>query len=243
MNDDNARVDRYLSGDMDAPERQAFEAEMAADSQLAEEVALRRDMEVFLRRREHRSALQAQLSQMGGGYFKAEKQEAKVTTLPRRRLLWIGAVAAAAGLALFLLRPQLFGPSLFEQYAQYPQLALAEKSAGGPIDWSRAETAFNSRDFSTAEKLLGEYVAGYPADRQALLYLGICRMEMGKSEEARQIFRDLAAADAAFKDYADWYLALSYLKAGDKAACREALVNIPAASVFYEQAQKLLKQI
>ena len=242
MNDNTARTDRYLSGQMDTAERETFQAELASDAQLAEELALQRDMEAFLHRSEQRNALKRQLKEMGGAYFQAEKQEAKVKALPRRRLLWIGAVAAAAALVLFVLRPALFGPGLFEQYAEYPRLALAEKSAGEPVVWSSAETAFNSGDYATAEKILSNYVAEHTADRQAQLFLGICRMELGSYEDARHIFAGLAA-DADFADHAGWFTALSHLKAGDKAACRDALGKIATASRFYTQAQDLLGKL
>jgi TolA-binding protein len=237
--DNTARIDRYLTGAMDAAEREAFEADVTADAQLAEDLALQRDMAVFLRRREHRSALQAQLKDMGRAHFQPEKKEAKTASMSRRRILWVGAMAAAAGLALFLLRPLLFPPSLYDQYAKYPALALAEKSSAGPVDWSAAETAFNSGNYAAAETPLEQYLAVYPADMQAQLYLGICKMELDKHAEARQIFDRLIQEAESFRDYAQWYSALSYLKAGDTTACRRALNDIPAASLFYKKAREL----
>lgn len=237
--DNTERIDRYLTGAMDAAEKQAFEAEMTADAQLAEDLALQRDMSAFLRRREHRSALQAQLKDIGRAHFQPEQKEAKTVSMSRRRVLWIGAMAAAAGLALFLLRPLLFPPSLFDQYAEYPALALAQKSSAGPADWSAAETAFNSAQYNAAEAPLEQYLAAYPADMQAQLYLGICKMELDKHAAARQIFGALVQGDESFKDYAQWYLALSYLKAGDTASSRKTLDDIPDSSPFYKKAKEL----
>lgn len=241
--DNTERIDRYLTGAMDSAERQAFEAELTADAQLAEDVILQRDMGAFLRRREHRNALQAQLRDIGRAHFQAEKKEAKITPMSRRRILWIGAMAAAAGLALFLLRPLLFPPSLFDQYAEYPALALAQKSSAGPADWSAAETAFNSGRYAAAEMPLEQYLAAYPTDMQAQLYLGICKMELDKHTEARQIFGELVQGGESFKDYAQWYMALSYLKAGDAAACRRVLDGIPTDSSFYEKARALASRL
>jgi TolA-binding protein len=230
--DNTARIDRYLSGGMDAAEKQAFEAELATDAQLAEDLALQRDMDVFLRRQKQRKALQSQLEGMRG---------AKTASLPRRRLLWAAAISAAAALAFFVLRPALFGPS-YERYAQFPTLALAEKSAGAQ-DWSLAETAFNEGDYAAAAPLLEAYVAAFPADRQALLFLGICKMELDRHEEARQIFRSFSGDDPSLKDYADWYLALSFLKTKDIEACRAALEDISPESGFYEEARGLMRRL
>lgn len=241
--DNTARIDRYLTGAMDPAERQAFEAEMTADAQLAEDVTLQRDMGAFLRRREHRSALQAQLKDIGRAHFQPEKKETKTVSMSRRRILWIGAMAAAAGLALFLLRPLLFPPDLYDRYAEFPALALAQKSSAGPADWSAAETAFNSGNYAAAEAPLEQYLAAFPADMQAQLYLGICKMELDKHAEARQIFGALAQSGESFKDYAQWYLALSYLKSGDAAATQKTLDEIPDSSPFYKKAKELAARL
>lgn len=239
--DNTERIDRYLNGRMDAEEKRAFEAELATDAQLASDLALQRDMDAMLRRKEQRAQLQAQLQGMSGSYFQAEKGGAKIMSLTRRRLLWAAGFAAAAALAFFLVRPFLFSPA-YERYAQFPPLALAEKS-GEARDWSEAETAFNAGNYSAAAPILEEYVKAFPNDQQALLFLGVCKMELDQHREAREIFQSFAGADPSLKDYADWYLALSFLKTKEMAACKAALNQIPSSSNFYGEAQKLLSKL
>lgn len=239
--DSTERIDRYLNGRMDAEERRAFEAELATDAQLARDLALQRDMDAMLRRKNQRVQLQAQLQGMSGSYFQAEKGPGKIVGLTRRRLLWAAGFAAAAALAFFVLRPVLFSPS-YERYAQFPQLALAEKS-GGVQNWAEAETAFNAGNYAKAEPILQAYTEAFPDDRQALLFLGICKMELDRQEEAREIFRSFADADPSLSDYADWYLALSFLQENDLAGCRAALGDISQSSVFYAESQKLLRKL
>lgn len=235
------RIDRYLSGAMEAEEKQQFELDLATDAQLAEDLALQRDMAVFLKNKTQRSALKSQLRGIGEEYFKAPEQPAKVVQMPPRRR-WLWASAAAAAIVLLLVWQFLLSPTLYEQYAQYPPLALAEK-ASTANDWSQAETAFNTGDYATAETQLSEYLEQYPNDQLARLYLGICKMEQNQSTEAQQIFSNFATADASIRDYADWYLALNYLKSEDLQACREALQKIAPSSAFQAQAQDLLGRL
>jgi TolA-binding protein len=234
------RIDRYLSGQMEAEEKRAFDAEAVANPQLAEELALQRDMNDFLRRKDRRDVLQSQLKDIGGDYFKTEQETAKIVQMPRRRMRFMIAASAAAVIALLLVWQFLLSPTLYDQYAEYAPLALAEKSATTVTDWSQTEAAFNTGDYKTAETQLNQYLTEHPNDQLARLYLGICKMELDKLAEAQQIFQGFATADASIKDYADW---LSYLKAGDTATCQAILQEITPASSLYGRAQDLLKNL
>jgi len=238
--DKTERIDRYLNGEMDATEKQSFEAELENDAQLAEDLSVQRDMAHFLKQKDHRSALQAQLKTIGEDYFIQHRTPGKIIRLPQKRLLGIASAIAAAAVILLFLWQFWSAPSLYDEFAQHPPLAFSVKS-GGATDWSQTETAFQAGDYATAETQLMAYTDQYPDDQQARIYLGICKMELNKTEEARLIFQDFAGAEASFKDLADWYLALNYLKAGDMASCSTALKAIAPASSFFGRAQSLLK--
>lgn len=240
--DKTERIDRYLSGTMDAAEQQSFEAELANNPQLSKDLAVQRDMVHFLQNQHQKNALQTQLKSLGEDYFIQHRTPGKIIGLPQKRFLGIASALAAAAVILLLLWQFWSAPSLYDEFAQHPQLALAEKSAGAP-NWAATETAFQSGDYATAETQLTQYTTQYPNDRQARLYLGICKMELNKTQEARLIFQDFGDADAALKDFADWYLALNYLKAGDEASCRTALNAIAPASSYFDRAQLLLKRL
>jgi len=240
MNNSTERVSRLMAPD----ERQAFEADVAAKPALAEELALQREMAALLQGQAQREARRQQLQALSKEYFPTQATGSKRVMLPRRRLLWLATAAAAAVIALVLAWPFLFGPSLYEQYAQHPPLALAEKSAEALVDWSATEKAFNSGDYTTAAALLEQYLSQQPGDDLARLYLGIAELELDRYDSARRHFLALSAAeDPALKDYADWYLALSYLKAGDEAGCREVLNVISPSSVLYRSAKELLGKL
>ncbi|MFM9951031.1 MAG: tetratricopeptide repeat protein [Saprospiraceae bacterium] len=240
--DNTERIDRYLSGAMDATEQQRFEQELSDDAQLVKDLAVQRDMAHFLQHQAKKSALQTQLQGIGGEYFKPQQAEGKIIPMPRRRWIGIASAVAAAAVILLLLWQFWSAPSLYGEFAQHPQLALSEKSVETP-NWVETETAFQSGDYAKAETQLIQYTDQFPNDPQARLYLGICKMELDKTAEARLIFQDFAGAEASLKDYADWYLALNELKAGNEAACRTALKAIAPASSFFDRAQLLLERL
>lgn len=240
--DNTERIDRYLVGEMDAAEKESFEAELASDAQLAKDLAVQRDMAHFLQHQDQKSALQAQLKTIGGDYFIQHRTPGKIIPLPRKRLVGIASAIAAAAVILLLLWQFWSAPSLFDEFAKHPPLALSSKSVE-PTNLAETEKAFQSGDYAKAETQLAQYTTRFPEDGLARVYLGICKMELNKTAEARLIFQGFADADASLKDFADWNLALNELKSGNDAACRTALKAIAPASSFFDRAQLLLSRL
>jgi len=236
--DETLRIDRYLSGAMTAAERQGFERELADDADLREQLALQRSMQQFLEHRNDRQELQQKLKDTGADYFSEKRARSRLW------VRWAAGSAAAAAVVLLIVWQVFFQPSLYDTYADFPALALTEKSTDAPVDWSQTEVAFNGGEYATAAEQLEQYLQTYPDDQQAQLYLGIARMELGQAEEADAVFQQLAEeASPDIRAYAKWYHALNYLKAGDEASCRAVLEEIPEASPFYEEAQELLGKL
>ncbi|MFN4081467.1 MAG: tetratricopeptide repeat protein [Saprospiraceae bacterium] len=233
--DNTERIERYLNGAMDANEREQFESELQRDAALREELALQRDMMTWVAQQARREHLRETLARLGQPYF----AERRSRTLVRR--LIIPALSAAAALALILLWPTLFADRLYDRFAEFPALALTEKSNAAP-DVSAIESDFNRGDYAAAYEGLQAYRQRKPDDPQAQLYAGICLMELGKTREARSLFEGLLKTPD-FGDYAQWYIALSFLKDKDRKACALALDRIAPSSPFYEKARALAQKL
>jgi hypothetical protein len=240
------KIDAYLRETLSEAEKNAFEAELDQNAEMAAELALQKDMEQFLRNQERRTALKDQLENMGGEFFQATTSTEKGRIVPLRRhqtLRWV--IGLAATIALILLARFLLQPaSLYEQYGQHPPLAMIEKSNAAQDKLAAIEHAFNQKDYSKALPLLRAYAQEKPADEQATFYLGICLLETKQYAAARSIFQELSAKQtSSFADFGQWYLALSYLKEGDEAACLKVLQEVPAESEFGEKARDLLRKL
>jgi hypothetical protein len=68
-------------------------------------------------------------------------------------------------------------------------------------------------------------------------------LETEKYAAARELFINISSGESSFVDYGQWYLALSYLKEGNKTECRKVLQQVPAESEFAQKAQDLLKRL
>ncbi len=237
--EESKRIDDYLSGRLKPEQQQAFEEELSRNPELKKQLELQRDMEFLLRHDEERAALKAVLEAEGAEHFRAEAPPKQ-----RGRLRWIGwaTAAAAAAILLFVLWPVFVQPDLYQEYAEFPPLALSEKSTT-TTNWAATEQAFNTGNYEQADAQLEEYLKAFPEDQQARLYLGIAKMETGEPEAARRLFAEVSAAAPGLADYADWYRALSFLKTGDSAAAESLLRKIETGSPFYEQAQEVLSAL
>lgn len=237
--DESKRIDDYLSGKLSPEARQAFEEELNLDPELQKQAGLQQDMAFLLNHQKDRAALKAQLEQTGASFF-GEADPAR----PKARIRWIGwaAAAAAAAILFFVLWPLFVQPDLYQQYAEFPPLALSEKGTT-TTNWADTEQAFNSGDYVEAALQLEIYLEVFPEDQQARLYLGIAQMENGDLEAARQSFAEVSAAAPALSDYAEWYRALSYLKGNAPERARPALEDIAEGSPFYEEAEAILRQL
>lgn len=239
------KIDRYLRGELPEADKNAFEADLNQSAELAAELALQKDMEQFLRKQDRRAALKGQLENMGSEFFQntAPKETGRIVPLRRNQTMrWVIGLAATVALVL-VARFSIFQPNLYAQYGQYPPLAMIEKSNTAQDNLAAMESAFNQKDYAKALPLLQTYVQEKPEDIQAQLYLGICLLETGKYATARDLFTNISSGESSFVDYGQWYLALSYLKEGNKAECRKVLQQVPAESEFAQKAQDLLKRL
>lgn len=247
MNEQDIKIlDDYFNGLLSPENAQAVEMRAATDAAFAQEFALRREMEVFPRRAVQRKAFAETLDTVSTGFFQqkdlnaSENQSRMTARVPRLR--WL---AAAASLALVAIAVWFFtstGEDSYRQYALHEPLSLtirgtADQAAGA------AETAFGQKDYAAALTALDRLLAAQPDDPTALLYKGICLIELDRTAEARAVLEPMANGNSALRGEARWYLALSYLKEKNKAACKTELQKIAGGDARYDQAQELLKKL
>ncbi len=226
----------YLDDNLSAEERLAFEQQLLTDpalkKQFDEFAALRRHYQESFAGEAAEAKLKDSLENLGKEFF-PPPQARKAA---RRIWLLVPALAAACALALLLFyRPK----DLFDQYYQPPLAAFTEKGDGSAQFFQLAEKAFNSGQYATAGQYLDSILSANPGDLQASFYRGLCHLETGDPPAARGMLQPLAMGPSAFSEDARWFLALSYLREKDYAACLAELDQIPPESRWREQAEEL----
>ncbi len=243
---DFSLLDNYFNGLLPPDEARAVEARAAEDAVFGQEFALRREMEAFPRRAAQRQAFVHTLATVEADYFqetalKATENQSRMTAKVTR-MRWM---AAAASLALVAAAVWFFtttGGSSYRQYAQHDQPSFTIRGAADQAA-TDAEKAFAEKNYADALTALDRLLAAQPDDPTALLYKGICLIELERMIEARAVLTPMADGNSALRAEARWYIALSYLKEKNNAACRSELLNIAPGEARYEQAQALLKKL
>jgi len=231
-----ATFEAYIDGELNPEERQAFEQQLLVDpslrKQFEEFAAMRKRYQDSFANEEVNAKLEASLGDLGREFFPS--QQTRKTT--RRIWLLAPVLAAACALALLLFyRPK----DLFRQYYQSPLAAFTEKGSAAAGLYQQAEQAFNAGDFVRAGQYFDTILAENPGDLQASFYRGLCHLETGDPAAARGMLEPLAQGPSAFAEDARWFLALSYLREKDYAACLAELDQIPEGSRWSARAKEL----
>ncbi len=240
--------EQHLLGKLSPEEQKAFDQILEADPDFAREVKAGelaveglKSLHVHNRVQELRKQMSA-----GQGEEKPEKpvkkKEGRVISLLRRPLSIAASVALLIAAAYFIYL-SYGSQSLYDQYSRHPSFSVTEMSSAPSYDLSRAETAFQQGDYEVSQTELSAYLAENPTDTMALLFQGICQLELDNFSQAERIFGDIRAGTSDVQEQGEWYLALTYVKQKDTARARGILNAIPQSSEKYTQAQELLKNI
>ena len=236
-------IARYAEGLMEPAEKQLLEAALQTDPALRKQLELYKEvhqsLEEHFSKDEKREELQKTLQGMRQDFFPAQST-AKVIPI-KRYLFRAVAVAAVAVIALFVWQP--WETDLYSDFADTRMVTSVERGGKADTALQQATDAFNKKDFVTAAVFLQEVVQLEPENSLAQYYFGIALLQSGKTEQARASLQKVFDGSSAFKYEAAFYMALSYLKTGDKAGCRQWLEKIPADAGNYAKAKDLLNKL
>lgn len=239
------RFDRYLNNELSEEDLKSFEEQLKSDTDFKEDFevycALESSLISKFENEEEALALRKTLSDLGSQYIKQgenNKKETKVTSLFHYRNLMVAAsIALLIGFFLFNNGSPVYG-----DFAQHNSLELVVRGDNNEAI-SKAEVAFNSKNYEEALKQLTILSGNYPNDPEIKLYQGICQLELNNYAEAETIFNYISEGNSALATKAIWYKALTFLKQKKLNECKEVLKTIPESAEEYPRAKRLLKKL
>ncbi len=103
--------------------------------------------------------------------------------------------------------------------------------------------SYDKQDYKDAIKKLSAYY-GLTKDANAGLFLGISYLLDNQAEQSIAMLEStLPKLENVSQEAGNWYLALAYLKVGDKVNCKRVLERLPANGLYSQQKEALLRKI
>ncbi|MFM2387093.1 MAG: hypothetical protein RL660_1850 [Bacteroidota bacterium] len=156
------------------------------------------------------------------------------------------AIGLAASLALIIAvytgTQQSTSPQdLYKEYYESPSLSV-ERGTNDDL-LAKITQHYNAKQYAEAIPLLESYIALQPQDQKFLLALAICKLNTNRVAEAEKELQAIIASDTTFKQKAEWYLALAYLKNGDKEKAMALLKSFGPDHFYNAKAKAVLKEL
>ncbi len=246
------QIDLYISGQMEASDREEFEQRIESDIELRKEVFLQKSIKLAvqdndedwilndqyiknndainqikaLRKQKDYVASEANIKKVANQYFDHVKHKKSVTWK-----LYIGAVAAVLCIALMVYYFNPFNPSmndLYSEYSNWNELPSLTTQSESQNNLSLGEELFLKKKYNEAISIFSKEIhQGSIEDSfskpYVLVYLGISYLEIEEYDKALKTFDTLIQSDGLDRSKGYWYKALVFLKKGDKEKTKNQL--------------------
>ena len=246
-------LEDFWNGRLDAPAKAALEKRLQEDtifSQAADDWKFILEEGFQAPREEQQEIIDIKRRLLDYVESPSEKEEGKVISLkPKRRLFVrrasIGLGIAATILLLLWLSPLnnlLFPSDPYEQYFTH----LPRDNANLSLNIEEGRQAYDQKNYNKAyPALMAEVEAG--GDSLNLIYASVAAIGSGQADKAVAILEPLVGDDGwtFYQEEVMWYLALAYLKIGEKENAVEILriLNQEEGSPYKDQVKSLINQL
>lgn len=238
-------IERYLAGEMSEAEKLWFLKELDGNENLRKEVELRKNTDAVLRNQD--------VINLRGKLHSIEmKRQADISDSKPGKRYRIGYTVAAGALlisvALVLFTTnRLSDDEILDQY--YKTYEVSTVSRAGDLapntDYDLAIEYYRIHDFKNAAIYFNRVLESEPGNMHSALLNGVSNFEISNYPEANKSFvRVINDNNNLYIDHAQWYLALCYIKTGEREMAVERLMVVKASkSVYSKDASRVLKAL
>jgi len=244
---DIEQIEQYLSGELNAEQRQSFEQRLHTDHEFAETFKIYQAIEEEMTT-DNEDDLRNELGPHTSKYFESNAGAKVIPINRKRQRWWMYATAAAASIVILLLwKPwadkKLSNEELYAKNAVPENLPSFVRGSNNDSLLINASEAFNRKDYAAAKPLLDSISKLRPTEAQLQLADGIANTETANYNIAIEKFDVLAAGQSIYKYDAMFWKGLTFLKQGKKDECIAALKLIPADASNYKKATGLIERL
>jgi tetratricopeptide (TPR) repeat protein len=246
-NDFSLYIERYNAGEMDKMERIWFEKELDCNSDLRREVNLRKKTDQVLKDndiivlRDKLSSIESRRKEKGAAHVPVSRR-----ILDFRYAAVFAGIILLGSITIFSGR-HLSNDDIIKRYYnvyefKFPSRSLSQASFS---DFSVAVEYYNKHDFKNAALFFKKVLDSNPDEMPSTFLYGVSNFENSNYPEARHSFNNVIENRYnLFREDAQWYLALCYIKTDQREIAREKLLLIKDSESRYKRdAKKVLRKI
>jgi TolA-binding protein len=169
----------------------------------------------------------------------------------RRSLVARYALLAAASIAgiFFLYRslvPSSDPDSLYKSYyAPFEAVSAVTRGTAGQEaeSFSDALECYKNGDFTCADKGFAGAFISDSSNIGIRFYLGLTKMALADYSRAIGLLEGVVKSNAIFREEAEWYLGLAYVKTGNKAGARSCFRDLEQSDYFGKRSETILRRL
>lgn len=239
------KIEDYLSGNLSGKDLELFNKELITNSELNDEVILRKEIEDALRDKNL-----FELRKLLNNTTKVNTHETKGINI-RNEIFRTWQMAAASLIFVVLASGMWYvfsnktysSDRLITKYYTAPHAVGQSRSVeyGADDALREAFTYYQQNDYTNALK----YFSSLDNQVTAKFYSGVCYIELEQYQKATDSFEFVVNdKDNLFVEQAEWYLGLIYLMNNEKDKASDQFNRISKADSFYaDQAQEILRYL
>jgi len=236
------QVSLYVMQGLPETDKAEFEKQLREDEHLQDTVRRGKNAVEWLRRALSPDNTRRELTQvlldMRQRWFYSHNKEMN------RMGFYVGGITVIAMILAGLLFISPFRKDVYRQFAptEMAHHHLPDNDTTRLLHEAAAQ--FNKRHFSGAVELLNQVLQMDPSNTYARYYRGVCLIDINQLAAARTDLQLVYATNnSPYRYDAAFYLALSYLREGNKQQSLSWLLKIPEQAPIYWKAKKLIDEI
>jgi hypothetical protein len=176
--------------------------------------------------------------------LKKPKQKLNIFTVHRN--VKYAAIAATIIIGFFVSKLFLNSSkqSMQSLYASNFKIEPLSLERGGSQDSIfQIATFFSTKSYDSTIAYLQKYLSTHPNDSKLDMVKAMCYLEKNNFDSTQNILTGIINQNNSFKEKAQWYLAMTFLKQGNKSKVLEMCNSFEKQHFYYTKAQAILKTI
>ena len=232
---------RYVDGDMDASEQQLYEVRLESEPDLREHFEdYQKANQTFRSHFPLNAPTQTFFSSAAFSSNKAQLEEADAFPF-KSILFWFLSIAVVIVSVFLIWAP--WNINLYRNYAFYEAIPMPENFKGDSVKMQKAVILYNNGSYVLANNLLAIQCENNPSNAELAYAYGNAQIETNHLSEGRETLKMVSGGNSGFKYFADFSIALSFVREDDLENAKKWLKKIPKASKSYSVAAELLGKL